>query len=261
MDAFENPLVKSRFESTNAAWNNLRLNDPWSVGYVSSLVVYRDFRRKEDWEEFYYHSGRQRNERLNALSRTDHHRLNHFQLILTHPEKVRGIDPQLRSLNTAYGRTREQLMERAAVLYNHLLRQDSDLSLLECFECVRFRTIGQTWNGVVLREKNTVQRLREYFPQCTWRNTDGAFDHRYAVDYELLLNGQLVAGIQIKPRSYQMGKQRYLTKAREANQRKNEEYKRHYGCPVYDVISTADGSLLNTEVLELIREAIQRSGS
>ena len=258
MDAFKNPLEKSRFEFTNAPWNRLRLNDPWSVGYVSSLVVYRDFRKKEEWESFYYQSGKLRNERLLTQKEEDQHRLNNFQLILTHPEQVYQIDPRLRTINTSYGRTRDQLMERAAVLYNYLLGRGSNLSLKECFECVRFRTIGQTWNGIVLREKNTLQRLREYFPECNWISTDGEFDHRYAVDYEILCNGKRVAAIQIKPRSYQQGKQPYLLKAREANRRKNLEYTRLFGCEVFDVISTTDGSLLNPEVIEKLRNAFDQ---
>ncbi|UTW62016.1 hypothetical protein KFE98_18700 [bacterium SCSIO 12741] len=257
MDAFKNPLEKSRFESTNGPWNRLRLNDPWSVGYVSSLIVYRDFRSKEDWEAFYYQSGELRNNRLLELAEQERQQLNNFRLILTHPKEVYKIDPSLRGVNTSYGRTQEQLMERAAVLYQFMLSQGSDLSLMECFHCVWFRTIGQTWNGIVLREKNTLQRLADYFPDCTWKNTDGQFDHRYAVDYEMFKNGERVAAIQIKPRSYQQGNQPYLIKAREANRRKNEAYKRLFGCEVFDIISTTDGSLLNTEVLDRMRLALQ----
>jgi len=36
------------------------LNDPWSVGYVTTLIELVPFLKKEDWEKFYYKSGQKR---------------------------------------------------------------------------------------------------------------------------------------------------------------------------------------------------------
>ncbi len=38
MDEFILQIDETKFRSTNGPWNNLCLNDPWSVGYVSTLI-------------------------------------------------------------------------------------------------------------------------------------------------------------------------------------------------------------------------------
>ena len=57
-----------KFRSTNAPWNNLMLNDPWSVGYVTTLIELVPFEKKEDWENFYYESGQKRELEIAKLS-------------------------------------------------------------------------------------------------------------------------------------------------------------------------------------------------
>lgn len=61
MDEFVLSIDKDKFRSTNAKWNELMLNDPWSVGYVSTLIEAADWKSKEEWEETYYASGKVRN--------------------------------------------------------------------------------------------------------------------------------------------------------------------------------------------------------
>ena len=79
----------------------------------------------------------------------------------------------------------------------------TDITAEECIECVRFRTICETWNGIVIRERNTVTILKVVsFRHADFVKVDGAFDHLYAVDYEIFLRGKPVCGVQIKPQSY-----------------------------------------------------------
>ena len=61
MDEFVLGIDKDKFRSTNAKWNELMLNDPWSVGYVSTLIEASNWKSKEEWEETYYASGAVRN--------------------------------------------------------------------------------------------------------------------------------------------------------------------------------------------------------
>ena len=68
MDEFINRLNTNTFESTNGLWNNLMLNDPWSVGYVTTLVEMKPFSKKEEWERFYYETGEKRNSQINKFS-------------------------------------------------------------------------------------------------------------------------------------------------------------------------------------------------
>ena len=51
MDEFVLTIDKDKFRSTNAKWNELMLNDPWSVGYVSTLIEAANWKNKEEWEE------------------------------------------------------------------------------------------------------------------------------------------------------------------------------------------------------------------
>ena len=64
MDEFVLSIDKEKFRSTNAEWNNLMLNAPWSVGYVSTLIELHSWHSKEEWERFYYESGEKRDSLL-----------------------------------------------------------------------------------------------------------------------------------------------------------------------------------------------------
>ena len=50
MEEFVNTIDLQKFASTNGAWNDLMLNDPWSVGYVTTLIELKQFKTKEEWE-------------------------------------------------------------------------------------------------------------------------------------------------------------------------------------------------------------------
>lgn len=54
LDEFTLPIDETKFRRTNIPWNDLCLNDPWSVGHVSTLIEAQTFLSKEQWEQFYY---------------------------------------------------------------------------------------------------------------------------------------------------------------------------------------------------------------
>lgn len=244
MEEFKLSIDAGKFRSTNAAWNDLMLNDPYSVGYVSQLIESKEWSSKEEWEQFYYDSGEERNKLLGS----DRAILNDDSLQLTQKWKIQSLTWQQKNLNYQYGRTKDDLMNKARKL-NAVVK---NLTLDECYECVRFRTICETWNGIIVREANTIRTLSSYFPNYEFQKTDGNTDHTYAVDYEVLCNGILKCGIQIKPKSYTFNAP-YLQKARYANQQKYAAYTKLKGVPVYTVISKGNGDILNNEVIQLLR--------
>lgn len=248
MEEFKLPIDEAKFRSTNGMWNRLMLNDPWSVGYVSTLIELQEWESKEQWEQFYYANGVQRNALLGANADL----LNDFSLVRLDPNKVKSLSWDLRNLNTQYGRTQLDLMERAKVLYQNTINNGFNLSLNDCYECVRFRVICETWNGIIVRENNTIANLRGLFPYLEFRKSDGKKDHQYAVDYEVYRNGRLICGLQIKPPSY-MWNAPYIQKARYANAKKYEEYQKAYGVPVYTIISTNKGIINNTDILNKLK--------
>ena len=256
MDEFINSLDIARFESTNGLWNDLMLNDPWSVGYVTTLIEMKTFYDKALWEQYYYESGETRNFKVNGLSNDLKEKINDEQLVLRNKREIYNMSWDLKNLNFNFGRTRRQIAKKGAILFHYAKKKEISITEEECVEAVRFRTICQTWNGVVIRERNTIQTIKNKFPSVDFASTSGDFDHKYAVDYELKLSGNLICGIQIKPKSY-FGKAPYLIKAQNANARKNQDYKNEYSKPVFNVISKANGEIINSEVISKISRLIE----
>jgi len=258
MEKFENQLDPSKFRSTNSAWNELRLNAPWNVGYVATVIEAKPFSSKEEWERFYYESGRQRNDEIGELPSEIATQLNDKTLPKTDPGRVKSFDKRYKRLNFNRGRTRDQLGEIGQMLYKHVAASGTSISQEECAECVRFRTICETWNGVVIRERNTVETLEREFPDVSFEQTRGEKDHDYAIDYEILVGDQVACGIQIKPVSY---KKRlwvpYLKRAHQANKRKHRAYERDYGCKAFYIYSESSGEIVNgQDAFPLIRQAV-----
>lgn len=239
----------NKFRSTNALWNNLMLNAPWSVGYVTTLIELESFEKKEDWESFYYESGRLREFEVSKLNSDYQNLLNDESLIRTNRNIANQLDWNLKNLNTQYGRTKECLRKKGFILFTAIKNNKLGLTLEDCIECVRFRVICETWNGVIIRERNTIENLQRKFPEIYFKKVSGEIDFAFAVDYELYKNGSLVCAIQIKPRSYTWNTS-YINKARKANKYKNEEYFKKFGVRVFDVISNSRGEIINTEVLK-----------
>lgn len=238
-----------KFRSTNAPWNKLMLNDPWSVGYVTTLIELVPFEKKEDWESFYYESGQKRELEIAKLTPDLQNIVNDEALIRVNKNALNQLSWDLKNLNTQYGRTKERLQKKGLILFDEVKNNGLGLTLEDCIECVRYRVICETWNGVIVRERNTVQNLHKLFPNTEFRKVSGEMDHTFAVDYELYKNGVLTSAIQIKPQSYTWNAP-YIQKARNANKHKNQEYLKKFGVQVYDVISDSKGNIVNTDVLK-----------
>jgi len=238
-----------KFRSTNAPWNNLMLNDPWSVGYVTTLIELVPFEKKEDWESFYYESGQKRELEIAKLTPDIQNIVNDEALIRVNKNALNQLSWDLKNLNTQYGRTKERLQKKGLILFDEVKNNGLGLTLEDCIECVRYRVICETWNGVIVRERNTVQNLQKQFPNTEFRKVSGEMDHTFAVDYELYKNGVLTSAIQIKPQSYTWNAP-YIQKARNANKHKNQEYLKKFGVQVYDVISDSKGNIVNADVLK-----------
>ena len=255
MDEFVNKLDTGKFESTNGIWNQLMLNDPWSVGYVTTLVESRIYKSKEDWEEYYYSSGDQRNIQLSNLSKEIADKMNDEQLVRVNKSQIEAISWDLKNLNFQFGRTKIQIAVKGRILFEEALKRSINISEEECTEAVRFRTICQTWNGVVIREQRTILLMKQKFPLITFEKTLGEFDYELAVDYQMFNNGKLICGIQIKPNSYVVSNAPYVRAAREANRKKNGNYTQKYGVKVFDVIFE-NGNILNQNIIGEIEKLL-----
>lgn len=249
MDEFKLTIDHQKFRSTNGPWNELMLNDPWSVGYVTTIIEYKNFLCKEEWEELYYKTGEYRDQLISEHYIAYSDLLNNESLIRLDTKKVKDLDYKIKSINYSHGRTKSQLAAKAHILHQHMINLQSDITLEECIECVRYRTICETWNGVVLREKNTISTLKKIYPNYEYRKVPGDIDHKYGIDVEVLKEGKLILGLQIKPKSY-LSKAPYIIKAQSANGKKNQKYLEDYGVKVINVISNTRGDLLNIDEIK-----------
>lgn len=204
MDEFVLGIDKEKFRSTNAKWNELMLNDPWSVGYVSTLIEAANWKNKEEWEQTYYASGENRNKYIEQNAARLGHTLEYFNDVTVPYNKTNyyALSWDIKNVNTQRGRTKEDFAAKGKILYEAVKNNGYGLTLEECIECVRFRVICETWNGIILRENNTVATLQRMFPNLKFVKAEGEMDHTYAVDFQVYKDEKLVCAIQIKPKSY-----------------------------------------------------------
>lgn len=80
---------------------------------------------------------------------------------------------------------KQQIAKKGTILFKHAQAKGIAISEEDCVEAVIYRTICQTWNGVIIRERNTIRTLKSKFAELNFVSTSGNFDHKYAVDYEI----------------------------------------------------------------------------
>lgn len=244
MDTFENVVDINKFRYTNLIWNELKLNSPWNVGYVTTLIESKNFTTKEDWKEFYITSGQERLDKIKQFNQSVQDKLLSLEIDNSLPYHIKRI-------NLFHGRTNDDLYNLASIMFNEIERRGNpkSITLRECFYMVTFRVIGETWNGIVVREKNTIRELSKHINNVEFRKVDGVRDCKYAIDYELITHNHVACAIQIKPLSYENGTSEEILKAKEINDAKNKRYRQDYGVEVYYVYSKKDGFIENPDII------------
>lgn len=197
------------------------------VGTVTELILKKDFKNIQEWEEFYYISGKERQDK----------------------EKKVKIGPDLTKLKREYGRTEEELEEIGKKLYEKV-REFNKISEEDCINCIKQYVIDNTWEGIMEREKNTMKKLENEHLIKGFQKTSGDVDAYYSVDFEIIINNKKI-GLQIKPPSY-MGHDK--ADIREQNEQKQKKY----AGKVFTVLSDKDGTILNPEIVLRIKEEIKR---
>jgi ferredoxin-like protein FixX len=140
-----------------------------------------------------------------------------------------------------HGRSKEYLTNVGKDLYD-AVKTILDITLEECIECVRFRVICQTWNGIIKREPNTINQLELiYDGKFIFKKTNFEIDYNYAVDYEMFYHDKLICGIQIKPTTYETSNAPAVARARYCNKGKNYEYMVKFSAPVITLTSETNG--------------------
>lgn len=245
MDLFENSVSKNKFQSTNDLWNKLKLNTGWSVGYVSNIIKSK-FKCKEEWKEYYFKTGIERQEKLKKLPIWEQNALNDITI-----NKYKGDNAYL---NYDFGRTKEEIANKGLILYKHIVDSGNPLKITEeeCMLIAFFRVVCETWNGIAVREYNTRDYIEKYFKDrgiiISLVDTSGRFDYSFGVDFEVYHEGNIECGLQVKPPSYNSDKD-YLKVAKNINENKNTKYKEQFNRDVLYVYSKTDGEICNKEIL------------
>ena len=243
---FNNEIKEEKFKSTNLLWNTLRLNAPWKIGYISSIIKQRKFKDKEEWKDYYFATGEKRLNEISKLPTSSQKSLNS-----DYPSK----DKTIAKYNYNYGRTKNEILHIGDLLYEAVLKEGNkyELTRRDCRYIAYYRIICETWNGVIATEQKVHNEIINYFNkrECEIRliDTSGDFDNKYAVDFEMYYQGKIICGLQVKPDTYK-GNKDYLEKIRAINELKFKNYKKIFNRDVFYIYADDKGCISNIEELE-----------
>ncbi len=239
MDCFTLDIDIKTFRRSRPIWNEQYFNDPWKFGYVATLIKEAQPATKEIWEAYYYASGMYRIDILSDIETSFKKKLINIKLSRT--ERT-SIPLNLRRLNTHFGRTHLFCNAMGERFYQHIQEFSS---LEESCRIVKYRIIGETWNGI-LRERLTVDTLKKQFGFLSFQSVSGEEDYQLGIDYQIFCEGKLLGAIQIKPESF-LSHKKDIDKARKSLLRKHERYNRETGKPVWFVFSSQHGEVVKAD--------------
>lgn len=130
----------------------------------------------------------------------------------------------------------------------------SQLTLQDCIDYIYNLTINRTYDGYI-REKSVVNDgLAKKFPLVTFEESDPELDHAGDIDYVAKV-GNHQFGIQIKPVTANANFGGYsLSERMKAS---FNDFTQKYGGKVF-IVYSLKGEIANAEVIESIREEIER---
>ena len=130
----------------------------------------------------------------------------------------------------------------------------SQLTLQDCIDYIYNLTINRTYDGYI-REKSVVNvGLAKKFPDVAFKESDPELDHAGDIDYVAEV-GNYQFGIQVKPITANANFGGYsLSERMKAS---FDDFTEKYGGKVF-IVYSQKGEIANTEVIDSIREEIER---
>ncbi|PLS19573.1 hypothetical protein CVD28_03910 [Bacillus sp. M6-12] len=232
-----------KFKSTNKIWNDLGLNHAWTIGYLTKLFKAYSGKDYEAWERFYYQSGEKRLQHIHALPLEKQTLLKDFKIPSTNQySELYQVTNEEKNLNAYYGRTEQELVEIGSFMYQQINKRENPLFITEkeCIDFVKIRVLDEIFIGIE-REINTIKKLETFFPEATFKEVSVEMDAKYAVDYEVYLNGELMVALQIKSSHYKVDNQSIVKKTKAFNHNKNIAYTKEFGVDVLYIYATETG--------------------
>lgn len=263
MNCFINNISNEKMRLTNGPWNKLGLNNPWAIGLVSKIIGQRTFKNKEEWEKYYFESGRERLKKIAKLPLK-------YQVILLDPhgiEQYNEVPYEYRKLNYDYGRTKEDLSKLAHMLQGYLCSNPKlykEIGMYDVVQMVRFRALRETWNGIIIREQNTIKVLQEIlknqnidYSKLKFVSAEGEEDAQYAIDYKLYYDNEYLLALQIKPVSYMNNNKSYIKEIKKINKDKHMFYKKKTNIDTLYIYSGHNGQIKNKNIINTIVSIIK----
>ena len=95
------------------------------------------------------------------------------------------------------------------------------------------------------------------FPDIRIIHATGEEDYHYGIDFHIMKKGFRVCALQVKPESYKSDKS-YVRIARKANQIKNEAFTKDRGAPVYVILITKAGQIVENQSFKIFSERVSQ---
>ncbi len=164
---------------------------------------------------------------------------------------------------TPFKITKESLLELGERLYEKIIEvvipewQDafSKLTKEDCIDYIYNLTINRTFDGY-LREKSVVNDgLAKAFPDVQFEESPCELDHAGDIDYLGYISENVAFGIQIKPVTAKANFGNYSVSER--MKASFEAFRKDFGGKVF-IVYSLDGEIANKEVIESIKQEIER---
>lgn len=207
------------FNSTNKKWNDLKLNHKKNIGCLMFIAKKSKATTFEEWEKYYFSSGRERKELLKSFMSRD--------------EYIR--------VNNEYGRTEDELLNIAKEFKKHI-----NLPLKTLYNFVYIRVIDETWIGLnrEITAFNIIKDICSKYEGLDVYEVDYHKDITYAVDFEIKMKDKIILAIQLKSMKYFKSKLDGTLDIKTVNAKKNRDYTKKYNADVlylyigkYDIVN------------------------
>lgn len=230
------------FKMTNSIWNKNNFNHTIRIGHLMYLYKESGCSSPKDFEVWYLGNGEERIKRIYQLSKDKQENLLNFNTSRKYLS-LEEID-----INKLMGRTTKELETLIKDFKLIIIKENIEIDLKTVEEFVYIRLFYETHLGFV-RERETINRLKNLFPHFTFKETCANDDIKYSIDVEVLSEDKLICGLQIKSVKYQQHNEGIMKEVKCYNAKKHEKYHKKTNCCIFYVYSRATGFIVNLEEL------------
>lgn len=205
------------FQESNAIWNQQSFNSIYVVGEIMKLIRKFQPANEKEFEDLYYRSG---NERLQCLLDMDPIRREKCNNIVFLKDSNGELSKKEKYIQMEFGRD-SQFIRNLAKEFGKACQISTDRALTY----VKKRLFHETYLGWA-NEMKAITILNSKLPEYSIEFADDALDAAFAVDLVIKKQGEVIAGVQVKPKTYAMYKNEVSKNTSSLNKNKNLNFSR-----------------------------------